>query len=281
MSDHLPTEPGTAHDSAADASSSARARAEGWYPDPWGLDKQRWYDGATWTRHVWPPDEPERAPEPAVETAGIVTPSGQVIPLPVVEAATKRTARTLSVMIPLAGIGMAFQLAGLSHSAPELRASVDVLARGGDAEIPALPTWLAIASQVGQWIIFATIAFFAIWLYRATIWARIEGVAGRLSPGWSLGVWIIPLANVLLGYVATVDAAPTKASKGTVRTWWVFFVLAFSAPVIIIMTGDSSAAARGIISGVAIASSLIAAAFGRLVVRRVTTDLDALSHPKN
>ena len=137
------------------------------------------------------------------------------------------------------------------------------------------------ARQIGEWILFATIALFAVWLYRATIWARIEGVTGRLSPGWSLGVWIIPLANVLLGYVATVDTAPTPATKGTVRAWWIFFVAAFSAPFVIIMTGGSGALTRGIVAAVAIAFSLAAAVFGRLVVQRVTTDIDAMSHPKN
>ncbi|MGB2756911.1 MAG: DUF4328 domain-containing protein [Acidimicrobiia bacterium] len=265
----------------ASAADGGSARPEGWYPDPWGLEKQRWYDGATWTRHLWPPDAPELPTQEAQPTPGIVTPSGQIIPVTVVEAATKRTARALSVLIPLAGVGLGFELLGLSHSAPELRASVDIMARGGDAKLPALPTWLSVASQVGEMVIFATIALFAVWLYRATIWARIEGIQGRLSPGWSLGVWIIPLANVLLGYVATVDTAPTTQTKGIVRKWWACFVTACIAPFVIIMTGDMNAATRTSIAAVAIATSLVSAILGRLMVLRVTSDLETLTHPKN
>lgn len=266
---------------AASAADAGSARPEGWYPDPWGLEKQRWYDGATWTRHLWPPDAPTLPTQEAQPTPGIVTPGGQVIPVTVVEAATKRTARTLSALIPLAGIGLGFELLGLSHSAPELRASVDIMARGGDAKLPPLPTWLSVASQVGEMVIFATIALFAVWLYRATIWARIEGIQGRLSPGWSLGVWIIPLANVLLGYVATVDTAPTTQTKGIVRKWWACFVIACIAPFVIIMTGDMNAATRTSIAVVAIATSLVSAILGRLMVLRVTSDLETLTHPKN
>lgn len=40
---------------AAARAASHRAVTPGWYPDPHGLPRHRWYDGAAWTDHVHPP----------------------------------------------------------------------------------------------------------------------------------------------------------------------------------------------------------------------------------
>jgi len=29
--------------------------APGWFPDPWGSDRQRWWSGTEWTNHLHPP----------------------------------------------------------------------------------------------------------------------------------------------------------------------------------------------------------------------------------
>lgn len=42
------------------------APAAGWYPDPAGLPRQRWWDGIRWTEHLH---------DPALETYGVVAPT--------------------------------------------------------------------------------------------------------------------------------------------------------------------------------------------------------------
>ncbi len=264
---------------------SPARRVEGWYPDPWGLEKQRWYDGATWTRHLWPPEDPPAASQPQAGASGAVpavqTPSGQLIPVGIVQSAAERSAKTLNTLIPLASIGLALVTLSFAVNAPELRANVDLAAAGSEIELPPLPPALQWFAQLGQIGVIATAVVFALWLYRATIWSRLLGMPGRLAPGWALAVWLLPIVNLLLGYLVTVDAAPTPTLKRTVRMWWAWFVFACTAPVVIIVTGNASAAFRYPLAGGLMASSLIAGFLGRKIVRGITTELSALTQPKN
>ena len=264
---------------------SPARRVEGWYPDPWGLDKQRWYDGATWTRHLWPPDTPPAEAEPLAGASAAVpaiqTPSGQLIPVGIVQSAAERSAKTLNTIIPLASIGLALVTLSFAVNAPELRANVDLAAAGSEIELPPLPPALQWCSQLGQFGVIATAVIFALWLYRATIWSRLLGVPGRLAPGWSLAVWLLPIVNLVLGYIVTVDSAPSPALKRTVRRWWASCVFAFSAPIVVIATGNASPGVRYTLAGGLMASSLIAGFLGREMVRGITAELTSRTQPKN
>ncbi len=260
-------------------------RSQGWYPDPWGLDKQRWYDGATWTRHLWPPD-PEIPPAAAANTSPaqdqVATAyRDTAVPVEVVANATHRSARTLTRAIPIAALGLSVQLIGFAMQAPELRASAEVIMNSGETAVPRLPGWMEVASQIGQFAIIATTFMYAVWLYRAAIWSRLAGSEGRLGPGWSLGLWLIPIANLMLGYIATVDVAQSTRAKTLVRYWWAFFVPALLAPVIIILTGYSTEGIRYVIAGVSIVLALIAGILGQRVVSAITDDLASRTQPKN
>jgi hypothetical protein len=81
----------------------------------------------------------------------------------------------------------------------------------------------------------ATIVTFAIWIYRANYNARQLGAAGmRFSPGWAVGWYFIPIANLWKPYQAMKEiwqasAAPEnwqQQPRGSILPlWWTFFLL--------------------------------------------------------
>lgn len=81
----------------------------------------------------------------------------------------------------------------------------------------------------------ATVVVFAIWIYRTNHNARQLGAAGmRFSPGWAVGWYFIPIANLWKPYQAMKEiwqasAAPAQwqeQPRGEVLPWWwTFFLL--------------------------------------------------------
>jgi hypothetical protein len=58
-------------------------REQGWYPDPWGTEDERWFDGAAWTRSVRHPgglNTPPAVPGPP-DATGVAPGSGPEAPV--------------------------------------------------------------------------------------------------------------------------------------------------------------------------------------------------------
>jgi hypothetical protein len=60
---------------------SGGSREPGWYPDPWGTEDERWFDGAAWTRSVRHPGGLQTPPEVPGATESFVVP-GPEAPAP-------------------------------------------------------------------------------------------------------------------------------------------------------------------------------------------------------
>jgi hypothetical protein len=60
---------------------SGEKREPGWYPDPWGTDDERYFDGGAWTRSVRHPGGLQTPPDPALASTGPV-PAAPVVDAP-------------------------------------------------------------------------------------------------------------------------------------------------------------------------------------------------------
>lgn len=76
----------------------------------------------------------------------------------------------------------------------------------------------------------SSIAFWT-WLYRATRNVpSLGGGATKFTPGWAVGWWFVPFANLAMGFQTVADLwrtmAPSVARQGTalVAGWWLLFL---------------------------------------------------------
>jgi hypothetical protein len=84
-------------------------------------------------------------------------------------------------------------------------------------------------------VIVASIVIFCIWIYRANYNARQLGAADmRFSPGWAVGWYFIPIANLWKPYQAMKEIWKASADpahwqdqpRGSILpVWWTFFLL--------------------------------------------------------
>ena len=144
-------------------------------------------------------------------------------------------------------------------------------------------------------LIFATVVVFAIWIYRAAYNTRQLGATGmQFSPGWAVGWYFIPFANLVKPYQAMKEiwkasAAPARwqdQSRGPILPlWWGFFLLSnflsnasfrfslFAKGIPQLTAADIVASAS---DAVDIVASLIALALVRQIYRMQMTNRAAL-----
>lgn len=101
---------------------------------------------------------------------------------------------------------------------------------------PSVPMFLWLPSLVSQ----ATIVLWLIWQHQATanLWAR--GFPGlRIRPGWAVGWWFIPFANLAMPLVAMLELDRRSTPDGVARTaspllgwWWAAWLASSTLPVI-------------------------------------------------
>src|ERR1700680_995013 len=94
----------------------------GWFPDPWGTEKLRWWDGDAWTPHLYPPAEP--APAAATTTT---TPAGVG---PAAVAPERTAARWARISLLWAGPLQALYDVGLAVQAGWYADHFDEMAKG-------------------------------------------------------------------------------------------------------------------------------------------------------
>lgn len=176
----------------------------GWYPDPWGGEPMRYWDGMAWTSHTY----------------GALEASANESTAPVGQR---------SATLGRAGVlcwGIAQPISGITAIA----AGYAVYAHKSDgffsrATTPA-PGWYApfiLLSFLAGLSLLAAFVLFIIWSFRVAKNGRALGYPASLSPGWAIGGWFIPIANLFLPYLSIRGGAPAD-TQALVLRWWLAYV---------------------------------------------------------
>lgn len=96
-------------------------------------------------------------------------------------------------------------------------------------------TMLFAVVYIGFGIAFlASVVFVAMWIYRAHANLRAADIETEFSPGWAVGWYFVPIANLFKPFQAMRELwnashmAPTdfgSDAPGDVKVWWGFFIV--------------------------------------------------------
>ncbi len=183
----------------------------GWYPDPAGGQGVRWWDGLRWTASTvadplaaW---NPARA---AVERELAFYGWGQWAAIGVAASAVLGALLALAYASAwrhyLHGFHQVFVAAENHQAAPNP---------------PTLPARYYLFSFPLEVLQIASQVVLLVWQFRAASAARILGYPARHRPGWGIGFWFIPIANLFCPYQAVRDCLPAQDRKASVvmRFW--------------------------------------------------------------
>lgn len=173
----------------------------GWYPDPAGSGWVRWWDGQAWSRHLQPPG-------PAGPEALARLVRGELRLLPWASTATAIAgAAALVYLVAVLAVGP--DVVAVHHEV------VQQPARG------VVFSWSAQSRGYGflvGLVQLACLAVFLVWQSRAAVVGRAAGYPARHSPGWGVGSWFVPVANLWVPFQSLEDCLPPGAS-GRGRVW--------------------------------------------------------------
>ena len=174
--------------------------------------------------------------------------------------------------------GMSLLAEALSFAFPPLTEDQEL----GENLIGAALTFAIFLFALLDLIIYlATVVFFLIWLYRA--YNNLRAFSGRslnYSPGWAVGSFFIPFANLVIPYRAVKEVwqksgPPDEAflsepsPPAWFPTWWTFWLLASFAGNLsmrVSFNENVSESTATMVSIAANALSMVAAVFAYLVV---------------
>lgn len=129
-----------------------------------------------------------------------------------------------------------------------------------------------------------SIIFVALWVHRASVNAHKLSRGLEISPGWAVGWYFVPLANLLMPFRAMDEiwrasqnpsAWRTAATSPVLRWWWALWlasgICASASSVISRAATDAQSLIIGSVFGAVSALSSIGAALVlRWIVRRIT-----------
>jgi hypothetical protein len=84
-------------------------------------------------------------------------------------------------------------------------AAVLVIVLIGDAAARLGGMVLPVSGVVGNFGFFVAMVMFLVWFYRARVNAEGHGWPQRLSPGWAIGAWFVPVVNFWFPFRIMVD----------------------------------------------------------------------------
>jgi hypothetical protein len=227
---------------------SSQAPRAGWYPDPHAQDQMRFWDGSVWTEQTF-----------AARQAN--TPVGYRFAL------LAQAVRAGLILSLAGGIGEVVLYAwGLSMFDDAFATSdVDRVARFDDFN--------AVLSIGGTIVYLVTCVLWVIWQYQLA-----NSIADQVdrSPGWHLGSWFIPFANLVMPFQNIRDLwrkliSPDAALVG----WWWAATLASGVALRISLSYDSGDGLGGLKSEVRIwllssVVGIVSAVLALVMVRKLT-----------
>lgn len=137
-------------------------------------------------------------------------------------------------------IGAVVYLLRLLHLGPFSESASDVTALEGTPDFGALLIALSTLAQSVVYIL--TVVLFLVWLHRAYANLRAFATKTETTPGWAVGFWFIPFANLVYPYRAVketwIKSDPAinfsngfgqggegARSTALVGVWWLFWIV--------------------------------------------------------
>ena len=228
----------------------------GWYPDPLGRAQVRYFDGTEWSQWAAddgksrldaeavltalpaPPDAPPPGMPPPPGTGWTPVPAGSLTPQ------RFRSIKGLSLALMWVLIGVAVASVG---SAIALAVRLDAVDRFRGGDFSALQDVrdgddaVSTASTILVLLSIAVFVLIIIFLFRAVknteLWNTVRE---RWTPGWAIGGWFIPIANLVIPFLvvretwhrsnpAAVSGGDRRASTVLIWGWWLLFVVGYIA----------------------------------------------------
>jgi hypothetical protein len=250
----------------------------GWFPDPWGTEKLRWWDGQAWTPHLYPPAEP--APGPVTVGApgaggGTVwsdqalADAGGVAAAPAI-GAERVAAHWARIGLLWAGPMQALYDVGVAVQAGWYADHFDELAKGHSPKLTgAAASVTPVLSYCSLGVLVAGVLFL-VWMYRAAAVARLLGLPARRAPGLATFSFLIPIVNLWWPYQSTCDLLPPgHPGRHAVGRWWATWLSSSLLVPAIFLAGYGPVWLRVVLAALAGGAAIAAAAAARVVIATV------------
>lgn len=206
----------------------------GWYHDPSDPALLRWWDGTQWTSNAAP-----RSDRPSWGTSASVSADAR-------RAQSSGGGAALALtMLSVATIAECFVMASFLHDIMhKLRHGLFHFNNGQPSSAATIHT--PVGHILAIWgiglVSFVSLILFISWLYKSAVVARRLNLPQRLSPGWAVGGFFVPIVNLWFPYWVAADLLPPgDPARRTVGWWWtcylaqsvvvlpIFFVSIFSS----------------------------------------------------
>jgi Domain of unknown function (DUF4328)/Protein of unknown function (DUF2510) len=219
----------------------------GWYPDPAGGSRLRWWDGSAWTAHVTPP-----APAPVMTTLED-------------EATPARWARAALLAVPVAQVASAILIRGsLRHFLDQVRENPN-----GTASPPTFGTTAGLLAQVLGVVTVITGVLFLVWFARSARNARALGLPARREPAAAVAGFIVPIINFWWPYQSTCDLLPDERRNHILVLRW--FLLWIVGGFVASALNIASAFVRSWVAWTLLAVSAVLLTLAALAAREVVS----------